>query len=217
MCARRRTQASTHARTRVHESTRAHTHTHTHTHTRTHARTRTHTRTYAHTRAHTRTHTHTCTHTQALDHLIKLASKGLRVLASSALTGFHRARKVVMHTARSISSRPLGETLNIWFRVNDTSRNESVSKALISVQETTAVVLSRTPEYIDRSRQILDQVSPALAHAHTYTRTHAHTHTRTHARAHTHTHTRTHTPSADTINSTTSTSRQKAQARVCVR
>ena len=94
---------------------------------------------------------------QALDHLIRMASKGLRIITSGAVVGFQRARLVVMRTARRIARRGVGETLSMWFGANDTARRISVNKALLSVQERTAVVLARTPDYIDRSREILDR------------------------------------------------------------
>jgi hypothetical protein len=94
---------------------------------------------------------------QALDHLFRIASKGLRIITSGAVVGFQRARLVVMRTARRIARRGVGETLSMWFGANDTARRISVNKALLSVQERTAVVLARTPDYIDRSREILDR------------------------------------------------------------
>jgi len=99
---------------------------------------------------------------QALDHLINIASKGLRTLASGAVVGFHRVRMVVTRAASRIGSRPFSETLNLWLGANDSAREESMNaahKALLSVHQTTAVVLAQAPDYIDRSRQVLDQVA----------------------------------------------------------
>jgi hypothetical protein len=110
---------------------------------------------------------------QALDHLISMASKGLRVVASGAVVGFHRAREVVMRTARKLSSKQFVDTVHGWLAINETARNESMTaahKALLSVHQTTAVVLARTPDYLDRSRQKLDEAchsvfDPLHAHA----------------------------------------------------
>lgn len=102
---------------------------------------------------------------QALDHLISMASKGLRVIASGAVVGFHRTREVVMRTARKLSSKQFVDTFNGWLALNETARKESMTaahKAILSVHQTTAVVLARTPDYLDRSRQMLDQACHSL-------------------------------------------------------
>ena len=99
---------------------------------------------------------------QALDHLINMASRGLQTLASSAVLGFHRARMVVTRAADRVRSKPLAETINKWLGVNDTARKESMNaahKAILSVHQTTAVVLAQAPDYFERSRQVLDQVA----------------------------------------------------------
>jgi hypothetical protein len=99
---------------------------------------------------------------QALDHLMKMASKGVRFLTSSAVAGIYRVRVLLSRTARRIGSQPVSDTLSKWFRANETVRPENMhaaQKALISMHHTTAVALARAPETIERYRLVIDQVA----------------------------------------------------------